>query len=248
MGDTPRQPQPLLIRITHWVNVPALALMAMSGLQILLAYPYFGPQGAMYEWVPLQGWESPDFLRAGHWLAGARHLHFALAWLLVANALAYLIYLGVSGEWRRRYFWPPRDTKPAIHQLRYYLRLRKDEPPIDLYNSLQRSAYTGALVLAIVEVLSGLAIYKPVQFHHLVWLMGGYDGARVVHFLGLLALVGFVISHVIMVALHPKSLREMITGGKAPASSPELPTAVAPEPASVSSEPDSPPVEEPDHA
>lgn len=211
---TARRPQPLLIRITHWLNVPVLAVMAMSGLQILRAYPYFGPQGVRYDWVPGQNWDSPSWLRAGDWLAGARHLHFALAWLLVINAIVYLVYLVTSGEWRRRLFWPPRDARPALHQVLYYLRIRKEPPPVDLYNSLQRSAYTAAIGLGIVLVLSGLAIYKPVQLHRLAWLMGGYDGARVIHFLGLIAIVGFVISHVIMVALHPKSLGEMITGGK----------------------------------
>jgi thiosulfate reductase cytochrome b subunit len=209
-----RRPQPLLIRITHWLNVPVLAVMAMSGLQILRAYPEFGPKGATYDWVPGQMWDSPSWLRAGQWLAGARHLHFALAWLLVINALVYLTYLVTSGEWRRRLFWPPRDARPALHQILFYLRIRKEPPPVDFYNSLQRSAYTAAIGLGILLVLSGLAIYKPVQFHRLAWLMGGYDGARVIHFLGLIAIVGFVITHVIMVALHPKSLGEMITGGK----------------------------------
>jgi thiosulfate reductase cytochrome b subunit len=209
-----RRPQPLIIRITHWLNVPALALMAMSGLQILMAYPYFGPRGATYDWVPLQGVDWPEWLRVGEWLAGARHWHFAVAWLLVVNAGGWLIYLGVSGEWRRRFFWPPRDLRPALEQIKYYLRLRAEPPPVDLYNGLQRAAYTSALALGFLEVLSGLAVYKPVQFHRLTWLMGGYDGARVIHFLALLGLVGFAITHVIMVALHPRSLGEMITGGK----------------------------------
>src|SRR5690349_5544114 len=131
MGKTKR-PQPLVIRLTHWINVPVLLVMAMSGLQILRAYPYFGPQGAMYDWMPLQGWESPDWIRAGQWLAGARHLHFALAWLLVSNAIIYIIYLIFSGEYKRRFFWPPRDLKPAIQQFFYYLRIRKEEPPKNL--------------------------------------------------------------------------------------------------------------------
>jgi thiosulfate reductase cytochrome b subunit len=210
----PRRPQPLLIRVTHWVNVPALAIMAMSGLQILQAYPYFGPQGATYAWVPLQGWETPDFLRAGQWLAGARHLHFAFAWLLVINALVYLGYLLSSREWRRRLFWPPRDARPALQQVLYYLRLRRTEPPKDLYNGLQRSAYTAAIVLGILEVLSGLAIWKPVQLHRLAWLMGGYDSARVIHFLALLALSGFVVGHVVMVAIHWRQFPEIVTGGR----------------------------------
>lgn len=214
--DKPRRPQPWVIRVTHWINVPTLTVMAMSGLQILAAYPYFGPQGAQYDWMPFQGQfrAIPGWAKAGQWLAGARHLHFALAWLLVLNAIAYLGYLAYSREWRRRFFWPPRDAKPALEQVLYYLRIRKAAPPVDLYNSLQRSAYTAAVGLGILEVLSGLVLYKPVQFHHLAWVMGGYDGARLIHFLGLVALVGFVITHVIMVLVHPKSLKEMITGGE----------------------------------
>jgi len=210
----PKRPQPLLIRITHWLNVPALVIMAMSGLQILRAYPYFGPQGARYDWVPLQAWESPDWMRAGGWLAGARHLHFAFAWLLVINAIVYLGYLIYSSEWRRRFFWPPRDAKPALAQFLYYIRVRKEEPPKNLYNSLQRSAYTTAVVLGVLEVLSGFAIWKPVQLHWLATLMGGYDSARVIHFLALLGLIGFVIMHIVMVIVHYKQFPEMVTGGK----------------------------------
>lgn len=209
----PRRPQPLLIRITHWINVPVLVIMAMSGLEILLAYPFFGPRGAEYGWVPLSGWMPPEWMRAGGWLAGARHLHFAFAWALVINAAIYLGYLGVSGQWRRRLFWPPRDIKPAFQQLLYYLRVRKQAPAKDLYNGLQRSAYTGALVLAVLEVLSGLAMWKPVQLHRLTWLMGGYDAARVIHFLALLGLIGFTITHVVMVIIHWREFPEMITGG-----------------------------------
>lgn len=213
MGN-PKRPQPLAIRLTHWINIPVIAVMAMSGLQIFHAYPHFGPRGATLDWLPFDGWEAPAWARAGRWLAGARHLHFALAWLLVLNALVYLGYLAISGEWRRRFFWPPRDTKPALHQVMYYLRLRRDPPPVDLYNSLQRSAYTAAVALGVLVVLSGLVMYKPVQLHWLGVPMGGYDGARLVHFGCLIALAGFVITHVVMVVLHPRSLGEMITGGK----------------------------------
>ncbi|MDB4963345.1 MAG: hypothetical protein JWP01_3344 [Myxococcales bacterium] len=216
MANRRRRPQPLLIRVTHWINVPALVLMAMSGLQILIAYPFFGPRGATYDWM-MQGWMPPAWMRAGSWLAGARHLHFAFAWLLVVNAIVYLGYLAASGEWRRRLFWPPRDTRPAIQQLLYYLRLRKFAPAKDLYNGLQRSAYTAAIVLAILEVASGLAIWKPVQLHRLTWLMGGYDGARVIHFLALVGLGAFVVLHVVMVIVHWRQVPAMITGGRAPA-------------------------------
>jgi thiosulfate reductase cytochrome b subunit len=211
-----RKPQPWPVRLTHWVNVPALVIMAMSGLQILVAYPFMGARGDMWSWWPLQGWKPPEWLRVGDWLAGARAWHFAVAWLLVGNAAIWLIYLLASGEWRRRFFWPPRDTGPALRQLAYYLRLRREPPPVDLYNGLQRAAYTSALGLALVEVLSGLVVWKPTQLSWLGLVFGGYDGARLVHFVGLVLLAGFVVAHVLMVLLHPRSLGEMITGGKKP--------------------------------
>jgi thiosulfate reductase cytochrome b subunit len=210
------RPQPAWIRIVHWVNVPVIALMAMSGLQIFVAYPHFGAQGEQWAVPWADGWTPPDWLRAGQWLAGARHLHFAVAWVLLINAAIYAAYLLVSGEWMRRYFWPPRDIRPAFQQLAYYLRLRKDAPPTNLYNSLQRSAYTAAMLLGLALVLSGLVMWKPVQLGWLGSIMGGYDGARFIHFATLVALAGFVVTHVAMVLLHPRALVEMITGGKAP--------------------------------
>ncbi|MDX2092647.1 MAG: cytochrome b/b6 domain-containing protein [Kofleriaceae bacterium] len=209
-----RRPQPLLIRLTHWVNVPAFVVLAMSGLQIWVAYPFFGPRGDQWDWVPLAGWMPPEWMRAGHWLAGARHLHFAFAWLLVLNGLAYLVYMSASGEWRRRLFWPPRDLRPAIQQLLYYVRLRKEAPAKNLYNGLQRGAYTFAIVLTVLEVLSGFAVWKPVQLRWLAALFGGYDGARVVHFLALIGLLLFLVAHVVMVLVHWRQSVEMITGGR----------------------------------
>ena len=207
-----RRDQPLFIRITHWVNVPALALMAMSGLQIFVAFPYLGPRDGLYGWWPLQGAVPPAFMRAGGWLAGARALHFAGMWLLVANGLVYLGYVLASGEWRRRSFWPQRDARNAAGTALHYLRLRP-APPQGFYNGLQRLGYTSALVLGVLLVLSGLAIWKPVQLAALATLMGGYDGARAVHLLSLAAITVFVAGHVLMVLLHPKTFPPMLTGG-----------------------------------
>lgn len=206
--------QPLAIRLAHWINVPLLAIMAGSGLQILIAYPYFGPRGALYRWYPLQGFAPPAWMRVGGWLAGARHWHFAVAWLLILNALVYLGYEAVSGEWRRRAFLPRRDSAGALTMFAYYLRLRRTPPAEDFYNGLQRLAYTSAILFGLVVVLSGLAIYKPVQLHWLTSLFGGYDGARVVHFACLLLLAGFTATHIVLVALHPKTLIAMINGGR----------------------------------
>jgi thiosulfate reductase cytochrome b subunit len=208
-----RRLQPLLIRITHWLNVPLLVLMAGSGLQILAAYPSLGPQGAQYRWYPFQGNPPPQWLRFGGWLAGARHWHFALAWFFLLNGLIYVGYFVASGEWRRRVFLPGRDTRNAIGQFAYYTGVRSAPPPLDFYNGLQRLAYTSATLFGLITVLSGLAIYKPVQLHWLATLFGGYDGARVVH-LGVLCLLAmFVVMHLVLVALHPRELIRMITGG-----------------------------------
>ena len=213
-GDGPRRPQPWPIRVTHRLNVPALVVMAASGLQILVAFPSFGPRGEAYRWYPLQDWTPPEWMRLGHWLAGGRALHFAFAWLLVVNGIVYLGYALASGEWRRRFVRHARDARGAALMALYYLRLRKQPPESDLYNPLQRVVYTGALGLAVVEVASGLAIYKPVQLSWLAAAFGGYDAARLVHFAGLVALAAFVVGHVVMVALHPRASVEMVTGGK----------------------------------
>lgn len=205
--------QPWPIRLTHWANVPLLALMAGSGLQILVAYPYLGAQGAQYTWHIAQGWVPPGWMRVGDWLAGSRHWHFGLAWLLLLNGVLYVAYLFGSGEWRRRLFFPRRDGRNAVHMFLYYLRLRRTAPEQGLYNGLQRLAYTGVLLLGIVQVLSGLAIYKPTQLWWLATLFGGYEPARAFHFYGLTALALFSVGHVLMVALHPRTLKPMVTGG-----------------------------------
>ena len=205
--------QPLPIRITHWIVVPVLVLMAGSGLQIYAAYPSLGPRGALYAWFPLQGATPPAWLRFGGWLAGARHWHFALAWYLILNGVVYFVYLFARGEWRRRLFFPQRDLANAAQMVLYYLRIRKEPPPVDFYNGLQRLAYTSAIAFGIIVVVSGLAIYKPVQLHFLTLPFGGYDGARAVHFAALWLLVMFVATHVVLVALHPRELLNMITGG-----------------------------------
>ena len=208
----PEQPWP--IRLTHWTAVVAIAAMAGSGLQIWMAYPFLGPRGARYSWFPLQGLMPPAAFRFGHWLAGARHLHFAFAWLFVVNALFYVAYFLFSGEWHRRVFEPGRDAKNAVATALHYLRIRPAPEQKELYNGLQRLAYTVALGLGLILLLSGLAIWKPVQLHALTWWFGGYDGARAVHFLGLLALAAFVVGHVVMVVAHPRSLLAMLTGGR----------------------------------
>ncbi|HEY2524528.1 MAG TPA: cytochrome b/b6 domain-containing protein, partial [Candidatus Binataceae bacterium] len=181
---------------------------------IFAAYPSLGPQGAQYGWYPLQGVAPPHWLRIGGWLAGARHWHFAIAWFMLLNGLIYLAYFFGRGEWRRRLFIPVRDARNALRMLGYYLRVLKTPPPPDFYNGLQRLAYSSIVVIVTLQVLSGLALYKPVQLHWLLALFGGYDAARVVHLLGLVLIAMFVATHIVLVSLHPRELLAMITGGK----------------------------------
>lgn len=206
--------QPAPIRLAHWITIPLLVIMAGSGLQIFAAYPALGPRGGQYHWYPFQNVAPPASLRFGGWLAGARHWHFAIAWFLILNGLFYLIYLAASGEWRRRLFLPARDTGNALAMFAYYVRIRKTPPPEDFYNGLQRLAYTSAITFGIVVVLSGLAIYKPVQLHLLTGLFGGYDSARVVHLACLVLLAFFAATHIVLVLLHPRTILTMVTGGR----------------------------------
>jgi thiosulfate reductase cytochrome b subunit len=212
-SHTPRRAQPAAIRLAHWINIPLLVIMAGSGLQILSAYPALGPRGAQYSWYPFQNMAPPSWLRFGGWLAGARHWHFAIAWFLILNGVIYLIYMIASGEWRRRVFIPTRDASNALAMFAYYVRVRKTPPPEDFYNGLQRMAYTSAILFGIVVVMSGLAIYKPVQLYWITAAFGGYDVARVVHLSCLVLLALFTVMHLVLVVLHPRTIVTMVTGG-----------------------------------
>lgn len=205
--------QPLLIRVTHWLNIPLLIIMAGSGLQILVAYPLMGPRGATFGWYPLQGFVPPEWMRIGSWLAGGRAVHFAFGWFFVVNGLAYLVYQIASGEWRARMFLPRRDFANAIGTALHYLRLKPAPRAAGLYNGLQRLAYTSALVLGVIATLSGLAIWEPTQLSWLTTSFGGYDFARVVHFVSLVALAAFTVAHVVLVLLHPRTIVDMTVGG-----------------------------------
>jgi thiosulfate reductase cytochrome b subunit len=212
-----RPAQPLIIRLTHWVNGFLLVVMAGSGLRILTAFPALGEKGRPYGWYPFQGKPAPAALTIGGWLAGARHWHFAFAWLFIANALVYLTYFFASGEWRERLFFPRRDARHAWLTVLHDLRLRRGPlPPHGLYNGMQRLSYTVVLVLGLAVVLSGLALYKPVQLPWLPWLLGGYDAARAIHLGVLVLLAAFTVIHVVQVALHPRTIVDMTLGGHRP--------------------------------
>jgi thiosulfate reductase cytochrome b subunit len=199
--------QPWIVRLLHWTNTVLLAVMAGSGLRILGAFPSFGPRGEPARWYPFHGAQPPSALTIGGWLAGARAYHFAFAWLFVGNGIGWVLFLVASGEYRRRLFSPRRDALGALRMLAFYLRLRREPPDIDLYNPLQRFAYTSSLLFGVASVATGLALYKPLQLAFI-----GYETTRALHFFALVAFALFTVAHVVMVLLHPRTLRAITLG------------------------------------
>jgi len=211
----------LVVRITHWVNALALAIMVGSGLRIFNAYPAFARKGETFCCYPFEGHRIPAWLTFGGWLAGARHWHFAAMWALVLNGLVYLGFIYLHGEWRDLV---PRGgfLRDAWQMVRFYLAVRRDHPRQGKHNGLQRLAYFSMPIVGIAAVLSGLAIWKPVQLAPLTAIFGGFVWARYWHFVAMLALVVLTLGHVFMVfTVDPYSLRAIITGGYNPDRSPE---------------------------
>jgi thiosulfate reductase cytochrome b subunit len=188
---------PLVVRITHWVNVLAVLIMITSGWSIYNASPLFG-------------FEFPYPITLGGWLAGALQWHFAGMWLFAINGLVYLLYGIVSGHFRRKFF--PITPRAVLHDIREALRGRLAHEDLSVYNAAQRAAYIALVVALIVMVASGLAIWKPVQLYWLASLMGDYEGARLLHFFAMAAIAFIVVVHVIMVALVPRTFPTMFTG------------------------------------
>ena len=191
-----RQIHPVLVRLTHWVNVFAMLIMVTSGWRIYNASPIFD-------------FKFPRDLTLGGWLGGALQWHFAAMWILVLNGLVYLAYGIISRHFKSNFL--PLTPKAVLNEFGNALR-GKISHELGVYNAVQRAAYVGVIAVIVVLVLSGLAIWKPVQFQELAALMGGFDGARVVHFVAMALVVAFVAIHVLMVALVPSTLLPMFTG------------------------------------
>ena len=188
---------PLPVRIAHWINAVAILVMVGSGWKIYNASPLFD-------------WLFPDAVTLGGWLAGALQWHFAAMWVLVLNGMIYLAYGILSGHLKRRML--PISPRAMLSDVLNALRGRFAHDDLSVYNAAQKAAYLVAIALAVLLVLSGLAIWKPVQFYGLASLMGDYEGARLLHFFSMAGLVLFVLVHVAMVILVPKTFLTMITG------------------------------------
>jgi len=202
----------LAMRWTHWINFPVLAIMIWSGMMIYWAndeysITIFGHQ--IIQFFPDWFYKFFDIHRR---LAEGMAFHFLFMWFFALNGLLYVLYTLVSGEWRE--LIPKRSSfKEAWLVLLHDLHIRKFAPPQKKYNAAQRIAYTGIIVMGFGSLLTGLAIYKPVQLYWLTWLCGGYHVARVIHFALTIGYVFFFLIHVVQVALAGwNNFRSVIAG------------------------------------
>jgi len=196
----PRKIHPLPLRIMHWLNALAIVMMIGSGWQI-------------YDASPLFNFTFPTLITIGGWLGAGIAWHLAFMWLLMANGLAYLIWGASTGHFRRK-LWPISPSA-VLQDFRRAFTLRLHHQR-GVYNAVQKLLYAGVILTGIAVVISGLAIWKPVQLWFFCDLCGGYFAARYVHFTAMALIVAFFAIHVLLVLLVPKTLPSMITGGKMP--------------------------------
>lgn len=188
---------PAWVRVCHWVNALAVLVMIGSGWQI-------------YDASPLFGFTFPKSIALGRWLGGGLLWHFAAMWLLIVNGLVYLTLGIATGRFRRKLL--PITPAAVIADAKAALTFKLSHDDLAHYNAVQKTLYAGIILTGVVIVLSGLSIWKPVQFQELTALFGGYDAARYVHFVAMAAIVAFLVVHVSLALIVPKSLRAMIFG------------------------------------
>ena len=203
---------PLAIRWFHWINFPVLAVMIWSGLLIYWANDVYAIK---IGGTPIIKFFPKSFYQALHIpfrLAEGMAYHFLFMWLFFANGLLYVLYTIFSGEWR--YLLPNRRSlKEAWQVLLHDLHLRKTAPPQSKYNAAQRIAYTAIILMGFGSIITGLSIYKPVQFGFLTSICGGYEAARLEHFILTIGYCLFFLIHIIQVILAGwKNFQSMITG------------------------------------
>ena len=196
-SSRPANIHPLWLRCCHWVNAIAIAGMLFSGWRIYNASPLFD-------------FTFPASLTLGGWLGGALQWHFAMMWGLGINAVVYLTLGITTGRFRRKFF--PRSPREIFDDLRQALRGKLQHADLSHYNAVQKLAYLGVILLGIGLVLSGLVLWKSVQFPLLRDLLGGYETARYIHFFCMSAMALFVVIHLLMVLLVPRTLLAMLRG------------------------------------
>jgi len=197
MNQETRVIHPRWLRMTHWLNVVAVVILVTSGWRI-------------YDASPFLGFVIPKDITLGGWLGGAIQWHFAAMWLLAVNGLIYLFFNIFSGRLKAKFF--PLSPRAIVADLAAALKGKLSHADLSHYNAVQRAAYLFVIADLLMLVLSGLVLWKSVQFPILRELLGGYEAARRVHFVAMSALVAFIAVHLAMVALVPRTLIAMIRG------------------------------------
>ncbi|QFR34498.1 cytochrome b/b6 domain-containing protein [Ancylobacter sp. TS-1] len=190
---------PVVIRIMHWTNAVAMIIMIMSGWKIYNDEVIFGFL------------HFPDAITLGPWAQHGLQWHFFGMWVLGLNGLAYLVYGIVTGRFRRLLL--PISPREVIREALAALSFRLQHADLTHYNAVQKTLYVGVILVIILQVISGLAIWKPVQFSFLTALFYDFQGARLAHFFGMTAICLFMVVHVALALLVPKTLLAMVTGG-----------------------------------
>ena len=202
---------PAAVRLMHWTNAVAMIVMIGSGWKIYDNQPIYGVI-AFPGPLALGGDPAISFAKHGDpGFGGALLWHFAAMWVLMLNGLAYLAYGLTTGRFRRMLV--PIRPREILATARDALRFHLAHDDLTIYNAVQKTLYVGIIVLVVVQVLAGLAIWKPVQLAWLTALFGGYDTARVVHFWGMAGICLFLAIHVALALLVPRTLVNMVTGG-----------------------------------
>ena len=194
-----RRLHPLAIRIMHWINAAAMMVMITSGW------------GIYNDDVIIHGLHFPGYLRLGEWAAWSVNWHFAGMWFFGINGLIYLTYGLASGRLRERLL--PIRLRDVVKTVVETLHFKIAHEDLTVYNAVQKLLYIVAILASINQALSGLALWKPVQFSSLVSLFGGFQSVRFFHFAGMVVIVGFVIVHVLLALLVPKTIWAMLAGG-----------------------------------
>ena len=200
------------MRWTHWVNFPTLAIMVWSGMLVYWANDEYKITIFGHTFVHFFPDWFYNLLHIPGRLAEGMAFHFLFMWFFALNGFVYVLYSIISGEWRQ--LLPNRYSfKEAWLVVLHDLHIRKTAPPQDKYNAAQRIAYTAIIVMGFGSLITGLAIYKPVQFNGLCWLCGGYHLARIWHFVLTIGYVFFFLIHIMQVILAGWSnFRSVVSG------------------------------------
>jgi thiosulfate reductase cytochrome b subunit len=203
------QEHPWLVRFTHWLNAITLLVLTASGMQIFEAFPSFGAKIPQVDFI-----HFPQAVQLGGWLGGALQWHLTFAGLFTITGMTYVLYLLISGHWRK-VILQPGELRGVWPMVRHYFLFKPKPEQREQYNPLQKLAYTSTIMLGVLSVVTGLLLLKPVQLGLPVKLFGGFGMIRVYHFLAMIGFLSFIPGHLVMVALHGwNNFYSILTGWK----------------------------------